>query len=163
MEPAESRLMFRVDIQWTTQWFERNVCWKEWFWQTSFHVVCTRGQLQFHEGGVGEVCHLATGVRSAVWNNRRWTWVYTKMVYIQVLGFWKYWTQKLASLRSECHAITNKCPEAASVVQQAYRVLCNTKKLDRCTPTKQGGKLWLDLHCEQCGEQNKLVRWEAAF
>jgi hypothetical protein len=37
--------------------------------------------------------------------------------------FWKYWGQKLLSLKSQCHDITNKYPGAASVVQQAYKVL----------------------------------------
>jgi hypothetical protein len=47
--------------------------------------------------------------------------VYTNMVAIPVSGFWKYWTQKLALLKSECHAITYKYVEAASVVQQVHR------------------------------------------
>jgi hypothetical protein len=33
-------------------------------------------------------------------------------------GFRKYWRQKLASLKSECRAITNKYSEAASVVRK---------------------------------------------
>jgi hypothetical protein len=49
--------------------------------------------------------------------------VYTKTVDFPVPGFRKYWKQKLGSLKSECHTITNKCPEAASVVQQVYKVL----------------------------------------
>jgi hypothetical protein len=40
------------------------------------------------------------------------------MADIPVPGFLKYWTQKLALLKSECHAIVDKYPEAASVVQQ---------------------------------------------
>jgi hypothetical protein len=48
--------------------------------------------------------------------------VYTKMADVPVPGFRKYWTQKLASLKSQCHAITSKYPEAASVVQQPAEV-----------------------------------------
>jgi hypothetical protein len=40
------------------------------------------------------------------------------MAEVPVPGFRKYWAQKLASHKSECHAITNKYPEAASEVQQ---------------------------------------------
>jgi hypothetical protein len=37
------------------------------------------------------------------------------MVDVPEQGFWKYWRQELSLLKSECHAITNKYPEAASV------------------------------------------------
>jgi hypothetical protein len=70
--------------------------------------------------------------------NKQLTLVYTKMVDIPVLGFWKYWTQKLASLKSECHAIMNKYPEAASVVQQVCGVLSDIENFARCTPAKVG-------------------------
>jgi hypothetical protein len=43
--------------------------------------------------------------------------VYTEMMDIPVPGFWKYWRQKLALLKSESHAIMDKNPEAASVIQ----------------------------------------------
>jgi hypothetical protein len=39
-------------------------------------------------------------------------------------------------LKSECHAITNKYPEAASLVQQIYKVFCDIGNLVRCTPAK---------------------------
>jgi hypothetical protein len=50
-----------------------------------------------------------------------------------VLGFRKYWRQKLAFLKSECHVITKKYPEAASVVQQVYKVVSAG-----CTPAEVG-------------------------
>jgi hypothetical protein len=34
-----------------------------------------------------------------------------------VTGFRKYWTEKMASLKSECHAIMSKYPEEASIQQ----------------------------------------------
>jgi hypothetical protein len=55
------------------------------------------------------------------------------MADVPVLGFQKYWKQKLAWLKSECHAITNKYPEAASVVQQVYKMLGDTVCLAGCT------------------------------
>jgi hypothetical protein len=33
-------------------------------------------------------------------------------------GFRKYWRQELSLLKSECHAITNKYLEAASVIKK---------------------------------------------
>jgi hypothetical protein len=53
-------------------------------------------------------------------------------------GIPKYWTKKLASLKSECRAIMNKYPEAASVVQQVYKVLSDTENIAGCTPAKVG-------------------------
>jgi hypothetical protein len=38
------------------------------------------------------------------------------MADIPVPEFQKYWTPKLAILKSECHAIMSKYPEAASVM-----------------------------------------------
>jgi hypothetical protein len=58
------------------------------------------------------------------------------MTDVPVLGFQKYWTQKLASLKSEWHAIMNKYPEAASKVQQIYKVLSDTENFARSTPAK---------------------------
>jgi hypothetical protein len=60
------------------------------------------------------------------------------MADIPVLGFWKYWTPKLASLKFQCHAITNKYTQAASVVQKVYRVLSDIENLAGCTPAKAG-------------------------
>jgi hypothetical protein len=50
--------------------------------------------------------------------------------------FRKYWSQRLASLEFVHHAITNKYPEAASVVQQVYTVLSGTENLAGCTQAK---------------------------
>jgi hypothetical protein len=60
------------------------------------------------------------------------------MADIPVLGFRKYWSQKLASLKSECHVIANKYTEAASVVQQVYKVLSDIENLARCTLAEVG-------------------------
>jgi hypothetical protein len=62
--------------------------------------------------------------------------VHTKKADVPVPGFWKYWKQKLAMLKSECHAITNKYPEAASVIQQVYDN--DIAILAGCIPAKIG-------------------------
>jgi hypothetical protein len=54
------------------------------------------------------------------------------MADVPVPEFWKYWRQKLTLLKSQCHAITNKYPEAASVVQ-VHKVLGDIEILARCT------------------------------
>jgi hypothetical protein len=53
-------------------------------------------------------------------------------------GFRKYWRQKLSLLKSQCHDITNKSPEAASVVKQVYKVFSDIEILAKCTPAKVG-------------------------
>jgi hypothetical protein len=58
------------------------------------------------------------------------------MADVRVPGFRKYWTQKLASLKTECHAITNKYPEAASVVQQVYKMFSDIENFAGCTLTE---------------------------
>jgi hypothetical protein len=58
------------------------------------------------------------------------------MVDIPVLRFQKYWTQKLESLKSDCHAIMKKYPDATSVVQQEYKVFSGTENLVGCTLAK---------------------------
>jgi hypothetical protein len=58
------------------------------------------------------------------------------MVKVPVPGFQKYWTQNIASLKSEWHAIISKYPEVASVVQQVYKVLSDNEYLARCTLAK---------------------------
>jgi hypothetical protein len=63
--------------------------------------------------------------------------MYTKMTGISVLEFRKYWAQKLALLKSQWHAIMNKYPKAASVVQM-YNVPNDIEILARCTPAKVG-------------------------
>jgi hypothetical protein len=65
--------------------------------------------------------------------------VYTNMADVPVPGFRKFWTQKLASLKSECHVITNKYPGVTSVVQQVHKVLSDTEILSGCTQAKVGG------------------------
>jgi arabinogalactan endo-1,4-beta-galactosidase len=56
-------------------------------------------------------------------------------------GFRKYWRQKLSSLKSQYRDITNKYPEAASVVQQVYKVLRDIEILSRHTPAEMGEAL----------------------
>jgi hypothetical protein len=41
-----------------------------------------------------------------------------EMVDVPIPGFWKYWTNKVASVKSEWHTIMSRYPEAACVVQQ---------------------------------------------
>jgi hypothetical protein len=60
------------------------------------------------------------------------------MTGVPVPGFRKYWTQKLASLNSQCHAITNKYSEAGSVVQQVHKVLNDVEVLAGYTQAKVG-------------------------
>jgi hypothetical protein len=62
----------------------------------------------------------------------------TKMADVPVPGFRKYWTHKLASLKSDLHAIMNKYPKAASLVQQVYKVLSDIENFVGCTPTEVG-------------------------
>jgi hypothetical protein len=58
------------------------------------------------------------------------------MAYVPELGFRKYWRQDLSTLTSECHATTNKYPEAASVVQQVHKVISDIETLAKCTPAR---------------------------
>jgi hypothetical protein len=62
-------------------------------------------------------------------------------------GILKYLTQTLASLKSESHANMKKYTDAASVVQQLYRVLSKIENLARCTPAKVG----------ECSEWTSIV------
>jgi hypothetical protein len=55
-----------------------------------------------------------------------------------VSGFRKFWRQKLASLKYERHAITNKYTEAIAVVQKE---LGDVENLARCKPAKVGETL----------------------
>jgi hypothetical protein len=52
--------------------------------------------------------------------------------------FREYWRQMLSSLKSQCHDITNKYPEAASVMQQVHKVISDIEILAKCTPAKVG-------------------------
>jgi hypothetical protein len=60
------------------------------------------------------------------------------MMDVPLLGFWKYWTQKLASLKSECYAIMNRYPEAGYVVQEVYKVLSDLENCAGCTLAEVG-------------------------
>jgi hypothetical protein len=60
------------------------------------------------------------------------------MMDIPVLGFWKYWTQKLASVKCECYAIMNRYPDAAYIVQEVYKVLSDIENLAGCTLAEVG-------------------------
>jgi hypothetical protein len=53
-----------------------------------------------------------------------------KMADLLVPRFRKYRKQKLISLKPECHAITNKYPEAASVLQ-VYSVISDIQNITR--------------------------------
>jgi hypothetical protein len=46
--------------------------------------------------------------------------------------------RSLASLKSGCHAVMNKHPAVASLVQQVYTVLSDIENHTRCTPVKVG-------------------------
>jgi hypothetical protein len=125
-------------VNYTRSWLDL-VIWTEWFLRTSLYVVCSQPTPDWRRWcrwslppshGCAQCC--------AKQQNKPWTWVYTKMADVPVPGFWKYWTQKLALLKSECHAIMNKYREAASVVQQVYKVLSDIENLARCTPAKVG-------------------------
>jgi hypothetical protein len=59
--------------------------------------------------------------------------VYIENKDVLVPGFRKYWTQK-----PECHALMNKHPEVASVVQQVYKELSDNENLAGFTPAKVG-------------------------
>jgi hypothetical protein len=60
------------------------------------------------------------------------------MADVPVPEFRKYWTPRLASLNSQCHAITNRCPEVGTVVQQVYKVLSDIVILAWCTQVEVG-------------------------
>jgi hypothetical protein len=64
--------------------------------------------------------------------------VYTKTADVPELGFRKYWRQALSLLKSESHAITNKYPEAASVVQQVHKVISDIEILAKCILARVG-------------------------
>jgi hypothetical protein len=61
------------------------------------------------------------------------------MADVPVPGFRKFSTQKLASLKSECRAITHKYTEAASIVQQVHKVLSDIEILAGCAQPEVGG------------------------
>jgi hypothetical protein len=58
------------------------------------------------------------------------------MADVPIRGSRKYWTQRLASLKSESHTITNKYPAAASIVQQVHKVLSDIENLAGCTQAR---------------------------
>jgi hypothetical protein len=63
------------------------------------------------------------------------------MVDVPLPVFRKYWTQKLESLNSQCHAITKTYLEAVSVVQPVHKVLNEIETLAGCTLAKVGESL----------------------
>jgi hypothetical protein len=81
-------------------------------------------------------------------------------------GFQKEWRQKLPP-KSECHAITNKYPEADSVVQQIRKLLSGIEILAKCRPARVGeSSQWTTIM--NSAEENRtkfriFFRWEAAF
>jgi hypothetical protein len=80
-------------------------------------------------------------------------------------GFRKYWRQVLSSLKSESHAITIKYPEAASVVQQVYKVISDTEILAKCPPVRvEESSQWTTI-VNSAKDSNILqtFKWEAAF
>jgi hypothetical protein len=50
--------------------------------------------------------------------------------------FLKYWRQALLTLTSESHAVTNKYPEAVSVVQKVHKVISDIEVLAKCAPAR---------------------------
>jgi hypothetical protein len=64
--------------------------------------------------------------------------VYTNTADITEPGFQKYRRQKLSSSKSQCHDITNKYPETASVALSVYKMLSDIEALAKCTPAKMG-------------------------
>jgi hypothetical protein len=64
--------------------------------------------------------------------------VHTKITEVPESGFRKYWRHELSSLISECHARTNKYPEAASVLQQVHKVFSDIEILARSRPARVG-------------------------
>jgi hypothetical protein len=81
-------------------------------------------------------------------------------------GIPEIWTQNLASLKSECHAIMSKHPEAASIVQQVHKVLGDMENLAGCTPAKVGeSSEWTSIvnSSEENSKMLPMSMWEAAF
>jgi hypothetical protein len=104
--------------------------------------------LMSHTAGIGEVCHPGAGERSALRKKKtsgelectqRW-----KTSQYRVSGNTGH--RSLASLNSQCHVITNKYPEAGTVVQQVHKVLNDIEILAGCTPAKVGeSSQWTSL------------------
>jgi hypothetical protein len=88
------------------------------------------------------------------------------MVYVPVLELLKYWTQKLASAKSENHAITNKYTEAAAEVQQGHKVLSDIRNRAGCVlgevgETSEG--ISAVNRAEEVSKCPSIFRLEAAF
>jgi hypothetical protein len=82
------------------------------------------------------------------------------MADVPVPKFRKYWTQKLASLKLEWHATANKYPQAASIVQQVYRLLSDIENLTGYTPAKVGESSdWIIV--VNIAEENRPNLWKA--
>jgi hypothetical protein len=54
--------------------------------------------------------------------------------------------QKLASLKFECHAIMNKYPETASLLEQVYKVNSDIENLAEYTVDKVGESSFSFIH-----------------
>jgi hypothetical protein len=77
------------------------------------------------------------------------------MADVPIPGVQNHWTQNLASLNPHCHAITNKYPEAGSVVQQVYKVLNEIEIIAGCAPAKEGeSPEWNTI--VNCADKNRI-------
>jgi hypothetical protein len=89
------------------------------------------------------------------------------MADVPVRGFPKYWSQTLASLNSQYHAIKNKFREADSVVQKVHNIISDIKIFAGCIPTKVGGSSeWTTI--VNSAEENranfcKVLGWKPQF
>jgi hypothetical protein len=61
------------------------------------------------------------------------------MVDVPVPRFRKCWTQTLASLNSQSHAITKKYPKAGYVALQVHKIPKKIGMIARCKPDKVRG------------------------
>jgi hypothetical protein len=102
------------------------------------------GQSGFLRTAIYVVCSLPTPIWRRWYRRsfylsavvRKWVWVYIKTVDVPITEFRLCWIQKLASLKSDCYAIRSKYPEAATVVQQVYKILSDIEILSGCTRSK---------------------------
>jgi hypothetical protein len=108
--------------------------------QNRFYVLqftyCVHGHIPFEEGGIGEGLPAAVVHRAARNTNQVVKLSVQQNGGCPVPGFRKYWRQKIAFQKFECHVIKNKYPEAASVVQQVHKILNNIEILAGCTTAK---------------------------
>jgi hypothetical protein len=86
---------------------------------------------------MSEVCGPAALMRSAVQNNKQ----AVNLSVHQDGGRPRIWIPEMletGNLKSQCHAITNKSPEAASALQQVHKMLSDTETFAKCTPARVG-------------------------